>query len=96
MASTEWSFNRVLGTRGLCVLSVCVVGLLSLCGSLLGLLGERTIVSVKSGGSKWGREGARERVREGTRGREKEWERGFNGERFLETPKDLDLGFLGY
>lgn len=78
------------------MLSVCVVGLLSLCGSLLGLLGERTIVSVKSGGSKWGREGARERVREGTRGREKEWERGFNGERFLETPKDLDLGFLGY
>jgi len=52
MGWTEWTFNRVVGTRVLCVLSVCVVGLLSLFAQLLGLLGERTIVSVKSGQSK--------------------------------------------
>ena len=37
------------------MLSVCVVGLNSLFRLLLGLLGERTIVSAVSGQSKWRR-----------------------------------------
>lgn len=69
---TECSFNRVVGTRVLCVLSACVVGLISLFGLLLGLLGERTIVSIKSRQSKWrrGEEGVeRRRERTGEAGR---------------------------
>lgn len=60
-----------LWEQGFCVCCLRVVGLISLFGLLLGLLGERTIVSIKSRQSKWrrGEEGVERRERTGEAGR---------------------------